>query len=135
MRVKNKNIQSTVQALNALDGNKDRMFKFSATTTYQLAKMLRRLKEEAETIEAARVNLLKKHGLYQRGQAGEADQAALAAFSDDYNQLIEAESDVTVTSFKLGEFNLETNQIPVSVLAAIDWLIIDEEKVGKADQK
>lgn len=130
MKVNNRTVLNTVAALRRLDGDKDRTFKFSALTSYQLAKMLRRLQDSADLVDKLRTDLAKKHGIGLK-RAQDEDPMALAAFSEDFNQILDQETEITPISLKLGELNLETNLIPVSVIAALDWLIVEETAGAK----
>ena len=128
-QVKNKVIVATTHALRVLDGNEKERFKFSGTFMYAMSKNIRRLTEITEDLEKSRQALVRKHDLgkkkNEKGQIVKDDVDVLQRFQDEYDALMDQESEVVVTKFKLGELNLETNNIPISALAALGWLILE----------
>jgi len=129
MKIKNRRLLESVSALKTLDnpGDKERN-KFGAVMTYQLAKNLRRLSDAAMDLETARKSLVKQFGIGQVDEKGpvKEDPVKLKAFQEEWAKLMEEDTELVVSTFKINNFDLQTNKIPIWVLATLDWMIIDE---------
>lgn len=130
MKVKNSIILDTLRAFCALDGLEKERFKFPPLTMLAMARNIRRLKDAAEDIERTRQQLIRDHGVGKCDDKGNRVPDApekLRAFNDEYQLVLDAEDELSLTRLKVKELKLDTNNIPVTVLAELDWLLVDEE--------
>ena len=124
MKVKNRVILSTAAALRALDHTKETPYTFDSTVLLAIARLLNRCNSVGEEIESVRVKLLRKHNVSEAKREPEN----LQKFQEEYAALLEEEGDIVPHIFKIGDFKLDSNRIPGSVLSALMWTIADQEK-------
>jgi hypothetical protein len=127
MKVKRKVILSTAAALRALDHTKDTPYTFDGTVLLAMARLLNRCNALAEEVEKVRQQLLRKHNISEKNR----DSEATLKFQEEYIAVLEEEDDLTPHTFKIGDFKLESNRIPGSVLAALMWTIADQNQETK----
>jgi hypothetical protein len=135
MKVRNSIILETLRALVALDGLEKERFKFAPLTMLAIARNIRRLKDVSEDIERIRQELIREHGVGKSDEKGNRipdPPEKIRAFNDAYQQVLDAEEEIVLSRIKVKELKLEANNIPVTVLAELDWLLLDEERPGAA---
>lgn len=131
-KVKGKDVLLTVLALRSLDGmekGKERViYKFSGLTLYTLAKNLRRLSEINDDLLQTKDKLIRKHNLDKKNAKGELSQdpADVEKFLAEWTPLMEKENEILVTKLKLDEFQLDANQIPVTTMSVLEWMIKEQ---------
>jgi len=133
MRVKNRIVLETLRALSTLDGGEKERFKFSPLTLLSLARNVRRLKDTAEDIERTRQQLVRDYGVGKWDEKGNRipdSSEKLRAFNDAFQQVLDVEADVDLFRIKIKELRLEQNNIPVTALAALDWLLDEDQLSG-----
>lgn len=132
MLVKNRVILQTVAALRRLDGNDKEHYKFSGLTSLTFARNLRRLGEALEEIEKQRRELVFKNKLGQNtdkdGNPAPDKPESVHTFQNEWTEVLEGETEIVIALLKRGQLLLDTNSIPISILAEIDWLLVPEEE-------
>jgi hypothetical protein len=123
MLVKHKVILATGQALRALDYTKDTPYTFDGTVLLAIARFLNRCNQVSEDIEGVRQKILRKHNIVETKR----DPEAVAKYQEEFMAVLEEEVEILTHTFKIGDFKLDTNRIPGSVLAALMWTIADQE--------
>jgi len=130
--VTNKHLIESVDALRMLDskeqGNKPR-FKFDRVVRVNLATKLRRLADAVEDLEKAKKEIRDENNytgqMKENGQPVDAPDV-IKKVNDEWEAVLNAptESDVSsMTKIKMSSLNLDVNQIEISVLATLSWLI------------
>jgi len=131
MMLKNRQIYALTSAHEALDGAKDGAnvvrFKFSATTLYTLAKNLRRLADVVQDLEKTRTKLQKKWGITDPKLDSTARAEATRSINEEWLELMEAETDIILSGISLSALKLDENNIPVTTLANLDFILIEDE--------
>lgn len=121
MLFKNKQILEMNQALRQVDN-----FKFSGLFRYTLAKNLRRLSEAVSVLEEVRKKLGEERKMWNTDDKGAPipdKNDVIKDFESEWNKLLNAETEIVLTMITTKDLDLDTNAIPVTVLAAIDCLI------------
>lgn len=124
MIIQHKLILELADALSRLDGAGDTPYKFGPKTRYALAKNLRLLRSKAEDMDKARVGIVRE--IWPNGGAVK-DTPEFDRFSEQWNVLLNSTEEIPgLMKFQFGELQLDINSIPVTVLANLGPLIIEE---------
>lgn len=126
MNLQHKTVIELVGALSKLDGAGESTYKFSAKTRYSLAKNLRILRGKVEDYDKVRVGIVR--AVWPNGATPDKkDTAEWDRFSAEWQNFLEATEEIeNLMRFQFGELNLDVNPIPVTVLASLGALIIEE---------
>lgn len=129
--MKNRQIFEIHQALKQLDGcpnqttNATIPYQFTGNVAYAIGKNLKQtssiVQDVQETYQKLLLALLKpdEKGL-QKGDI------RIEALSKEYEKVLDIESEYKPYQFPLSGLGINTNKIPPSVLAVLDFLIIDD---------
>lgn len=128
MKLPHKTVIELTDALSRLDGvSPDTPYKFGPKVRYSLAKNLRILRRKVEDIDKARVALVREIWPGGDGAKKDKDSAEFERFSSQWQAFLESEEDVDgLMRFQFGELQLDINNIPVTVLASLGPLILEE---------
>jgi len=124
MLVKHLTVINSVLALRRLDGSK-----FDSIALLHIARNLRRLTECAGDIERVRVGLQQKYGVTDKD--ADSGKPIWTAYASEWQQFIEKETEIHIHLMTVKDLNLTANQIPVTALAALDWMIEPESDERK----
>lgn len=113
------------RALKAFDGTPSSPTKLTMQTRYALAKNLRITKGIVRDIEKARDALIRSIA-----EGGFIPQGSPLAdvFDRQWAEFAEGTEEVSLMRFKLSDFNLDVNSIPVTALADMGPVIIEEDE-------
>lgn len=129
MNVKCGTVLESLRALQSFDGNERERFKFAPSTMLAIARNIRRLKDAADDIERTRQQLIRDQGLGKIDEKGIRIPDAperLTAFHHAFQIVLDADVDLAVNILKAKDLRLEINNIPVTVLAALNWMFEDD---------
>lgn len=134
MQLKQFQIVNLFQVLSSLDGATGATpdgkptnvsnFKFKASVIYALAKNLRRLKSLTEDVEQTRVKLVKKY--QETPDQEKLSDTARKQFLKEYDEFLQTEIDVNFHKIKEEDLDLDTNKVPVPIIAELLGTIIEE---------
>lgn len=114
--LKNKDILESLNAFSALD-----KCKFEPTMMLAIAKTGIALKNAAAATLEVRDKIAKEY--FPEGQI-ETSSKKFPEYKSKVEEALEAESEIAgVTKLSSADLKLEENEIPISVLMALDWLI------------
>jgi hypothetical protein len=142
-KVKNQVLLSTAKALRELDpirdkdGKLQREYKFTGLVRLAMARLLKRLNMECESIESTRQQLVKDHKLETVQEPGQewarlkGNAEDLNKYQEEWRRITEAEIEFPIHYFNESDFNLEKNEIPNGTLAELLWLIKGEDEKDK----
>jgi hypothetical protein len=142
-KIKNQILLNTAKALRELDpirdkdGKLQREFKFTGLVRLAMARLLKRLTIECETIEQTRQQLMKDHKLEAVQEPGQewarlvGKQEDISKYQDEWKRVTEAEIEFQVHYFSETDFNVDKNEIPNGTLSELLWLIKGEEEKDK----
>ena len=123
MKIKRQIIYDLTEAFKKIDN-----CKFSPIITYTLSKNYRRLQEEMSDLEKVRVKLVEQHGLDKRDEKGNINQTAFHNFQKEWQEFLSGETELVLSMLKLNDLKLDSNNIPITALAALDNILIQPEE-------
>lgn len=130
MTLTNKSAIALFTALQRMDGVNDTPFKFGAKVRYSLAKNLRLLSRVRDDVNAARVALIKE--ISSDGDIRQ-NTPEMKQFTQRFEELLDLPVEIpNLMRFQFGELNLDVNAIPVTVLADLGPIIIEEDGDAQA---
>ena len=125
MKLTRRKINHLHKALTALDTLKGADLKFSPKVRYALAKNLRLLSTRTEDFEKARVGFVKQTGVAANPNENSPE---LIKFDQEWTAFLDGEEEVpNIMRFTEAELNLDVNPIPISVLAILMDLVIEND--------
>ncbi len=123
----NKAIYAAVNALQAFDRSDEKgkpFYKFpSPKFRLALSKRLKRLVDARQEVEDQKIKFQKELGL--KGD-GEDNKAAVESFGTMMRELLNDTETFDMAKLKMSELDLEKNEIPVGVIADLEWLFDDD---------
>lgn len=122
-----KQVMSVLDALLNLDGPANSPFKYGAKTRYKLAKAVRILSGRFEDLEKVRAGIIRElsPSTFQLSK----DDPKNVEYTKRWEAFLdEAPEEVDgLGKFTLAELNLETNELPIAVLAKLGPILIEDE--------
>lgn len=110
------------------------LYKFDPKTRVVLAKRQKKMAEIVELLDEQRKQLLVEHEITglsdEKGQPKDAP-ANIKAFNEAYEAMLKAEHELECGTISESSLDLAKNDIPHTILAVLDWMIVwagDEEK-------
>lgn len=122
-----KQVLSVLDALLNLDGPQSAPFKYGAKTRYKLAKAVRLLSSRFEDMEKVRLGIIRE--LSPSTFSLPKDDPKNVEYTKRWEAFLDAEPEEIdgLGKFTLAELNLETNELPIAVLAKLGPVLIDDE--------
>ncbi len=136
--VKNRDILNLLKALSALDGrptpvtvkDKDREvtqivikpYSFSGTARLAMARALVAVKDVNDALSRTHDGLVKQFA--DPADPTQVSDANMQAFTDEWEKVLDAAVVLKFARISCTELRVEENQLPVSVLAALDPLLV-----------
>jgi len=136
--MKNRQVFEIHQALQRLDGTPSQTtpgsiipYRFSGSVAYAIAKNITKTTTIVKDVQEAHQRLLK--AILQPGEVGlKKGDPRIEALTTEYENILDIKSDYTPHQFNFSGLNIGTgpteNQIPPSVICALDPLIIDDSQ-------
>lgn len=131
MKITNRGILEIRQALTALDGHPTptssentkasvylKPYDFTGSVRFRIGRILSTLNVIAQDIEKASDEVAKKYAVDNIIPA-----PAVAAYTQERNNLLDIENDVEITKFTEADLKLDINPIPGSVLSVLNAII------------
>lgn len=130
MILTHKAILELVVAHQNLDGTKENAYKFAPQARYGLAKNLRILRSRTEDINKVRAGLADELSKEMGDKKPDTPEfkALEKEFDERYKQFLDATEEIAnLMKIKFVDLNLDQNQIPVTVLAALSPIILEDD--------
>ena len=123
MKLKNTVIHVLVQVLNQLDPAIGRSpYKLNGKVRFAMAKNLRKLQVELDTLETVRQKLIEEYGLTPTKQpdgSSRLDGEKFAEYEQAFNDVLDAETEVDLHQITEADLDLDANQIPFTLLSPL----------------
>lgn len=144
--IKNSEVVSMKMAFDSIDNASSRpeKFVFPAKGIYWIGRTMRKVKSAFDDLETARVKIVERFLADQKASKPDsADNVLegrwLAAFSKEYQQVLETEVELELPELKLSYLDLDKNSgLPVSVIRDLDPILVDDspdDKVKDQEKK
>lgn len=119
--------QRAIQHLDTLDEKHKPLYRFQGGAIFRLAlaNRLRRLTDMAKDINDGQVACARQLGYFGDGADNRDDGAK---FNIAVSEMLDAEETFEMATLNLSALDLETNAIPMWVLAELDWLFPGDGK-------
>ena len=98
----------------------------SARMSFALGGVIRQLSPHFDSYLKEHKHLLEKHGITPNAKPEDVEQETLDAFNTEYNDLIEAEMDLTTTKIKLSDIERGGLRLSGQDAYVLSWLITDD---------
>lgn len=123
MKLTHRAVIELVAAHSALDGSKDNSYKFASKVRYSLSKNLRLLQTRAADIDKERTKIVED--VSPNGPI-KPETPEMKEFQNRYFAFLQEEDDIpNLMQLKLEDLNLDSNQIPITVLAALGHILVE----------
>jgi hypothetical protein len=123
MKLTRRTVIDLADAHISLEQSSERTFKFSGKTRYKIAKNTRILRGVSQDISKKRDEFIFKHSPTGKIEQGTPERTA---FTEEYSAYLDESVDVNVLTYNLDELDLDTNQIPNSVLPGLLDLVLEQ---------